>query len=405
MTTARTASSPLWQDIRSLPFAFWVLFTFIHRLGLFVYPFLTILLGKRGQAAEVGFVLGGYGAGALVACLWGGWWADRFGRKACIVLGSLLNGAAVLGIGYVEQVPALVSLTCVAGFANSFANPAMAAFIADVVPESLRLRAFAAYRLALNAGFCGAMALGGWLVTQAPLALFWGDALSTWAFAALALALLPNLTPPATEESTSWRHAFVAMRNLRGFGYILGVELALTAIWSQFATSLARHIELAGLQWHAYGPDKVFAAVMGINGGVIMLAELWLTKWTQRFAMRRVLITGLLLQGFGCFAYAFPGGIPTTALAMLVFTLGEMIFAPMHSTFLAQVIPADLRGRTQGLLQSIQCLFRIVAPGLGLWALHHSPWLLWGAVLLASFLGAACVWRALREASAPIEQF
>jgi len=69
-------------ELRALPRAFWVIFvgTFINRFGTFVYPFLTILLHRRGFAyGEIGLAVGCFGLGGALASFAGGWFAEPFG--------------------------------------------------------------------------------------------------------------------------------------------------------------------------------------------------------------------------------------------------------------------------------------------------------------------------------------
>ena len=150
------STNSLTADLRALPRAFWVLVvgTFVNRFGSFVYPFLTIFLGRRGLSLwEIGAVLAGYGAGGLVASLCGGWFADRFGRRNTIVAGTWANAASVFALYFAPNTPSLVVLTVLAGISGGFYQPAASALVADIVPEQCRLAAFAVLRQSANAGF------------------------------------------------------------------------------------------------------------------------------------------------------------------------------------------------------------------------------------------------------------
>ena len=165
-------------ELRALPRAFWVLFagTFINRFGSFVYPFLTVLLHRRGFGyGEIAMAVSAFGLGGLLASLAGGWFADRFGRRNSIVLGTFANAGFVFAIYWAHTIPTIVVLTTLAGFTGGFFHPASSALVADLVPAHLQLRAYAALRLAANAGFAFGTATGGFLVSHSTFWLFAGD--------------------------------------------------------------------------------------------------------------------------------------------------------------------------------------------------------------------------------------
>lgn len=116
-------SQSLLAELRALPRAFWVLFagTFINRFGTFVYPFLTIILHRRGFTfAQIGFAVGAFGLGGLSASLVGGWFADRFGRRNSIVLGTLSQAVFIFLIYWAHSLPMIVLLATFAGLMGGF---------------------------------------------------------------------------------------------------------------------------------------------------------------------------------------------------------------------------------------------------------------------------------------------
>ena len=97
--TSMPRDTTLWQDLRSLPGQYWILFsgTLVNRFGHFVIPFLAIYLRQQGHDARtIGLTLGAYGAGALVAGAIGGYLADRIGRKPTMLL-SCAGAASFMG--------------------------------------------------------------------------------------------------------------------------------------------------------------------------------------------------------------------------------------------------------------------------------------------------------------------
>jgi MFS family permease len=391
----------LWQELKQMPVTFWVLFAgiFINRAGTFVYPFLTLTLGRRGLGmTDIGLVLGGYGFGAFLASLVGGWFADRFGRKDAIVWGTVVHALSVLVLGYSHSLWLLFLMTTLAGFSGSFFGPAVHALVADVVPEPLRLRAFATFRVGLNAGFAVGAAVGGWLAYKAPMLLFWGDAITTLLYSAIALLWLPSGKITAREKS-SWGQAWAYLARNRAFWMLFGAEILISLMWGQFSTTYAKDLERQNLTWNLFGrelsPSQIYGLLVGWNGLMIMLVELPATRWTQRFGLRQALIIGLLLQGLGFSMNALPWGITWLYLGMTFFTLGEIFFSPMHSTLVAKLCPEDMRGRYQGALGMGACLARMASPSLGFLAFGVHPALLWTLCGVAGILAAVLILRGI----------
>jgi len=103
-----SVSQPLRHSLSTFPRAFWVLVgaTFVTRFGVFVLPFLTLFLTRRGfSAADAGLVAGAYSVGGFGAAFLGGWMADRIGRNLSMAFASLTGAACMLAFSQAESLP------------------------------------------------------------------------------------------------------------------------------------------------------------------------------------------------------------------------------------------------------------------------------------------------------------
>ena len=153
---APTSPPSLLTDLRALPRTFWILFagTFINRFGTFVWPFLTIYLTRQGRTlTEAAWAVSAFSLGALCGGALGGWLADHFGRRNTIALGTFSSAIFFMLLYTASSLPAVIAFTTLAGLTNGMYHPAISALLADIVPEAQRVRAYAAIRLAVNAGF------------------------------------------------------------------------------------------------------------------------------------------------------------------------------------------------------------------------------------------------------------
>lgn len=376
MTMSNTS---LTADLRALPRAFWVLVagTFVNRFGSFVYPFLTIFLGKRGLSLwEIGAVIAGYGAGGLIASLIGGWFADRFGRRNTIVGGTWANAVSVFALYYAPDTSTLVVLTVLAGLSGGFYGPASSALVADLVPERCRLAAFAVLRQSANAGFAFGTAAAGFLVTHSTFWLFAGDAITTATYGFIALFMLPHGLR-ATSTQARWSTAIAHIRHDRRFWALFAAQFLTALVFSQFVSSYAREVPGRGMQLLSLQPEQIFGTLIGWNGMMVLLFELPVTRITQRFDPRRVMCLGYALIGLGFASNVLHLGFMGLFLGMTVFTIGEMLSMPMISTWVTHLAPKPMRGRYIGALGTAWSGAGLFGPALGLQIHGYNPTLLW----------------------------
>src|SRR4051794_36494706 len=143
-------------SLRQLPRPVWILFagTFLNKFGAFVIPFLSLYMTGRGfSVTQAGIAMGAYGAGHFFACLIGGHLADSIGRRPTLVLSMFSTAVVMLTLSFARSFELIVILTMLAGLTGELYRPACSALLADLVPQGQRIRAFAAYRIAFNAGW------------------------------------------------------------------------------------------------------------------------------------------------------------------------------------------------------------------------------------------------------------
>jgi MFS family permease len=400
----------LLADLRSLPRAFWVLFvgTFINRFGTFVWPFLTIYLTRQGYSlGAVGWTVSAFGLGAFAGSTLGGWMSDHIGRRNTIVLGTFASAVFVMLLYAATTLPAIIICTALTGLAVGTYHPAASALLADLVPPEKRVRAYAAFRLAANAGFAFGVAIGGVLANYSLFWLFAGDALTTALYGVLALACLPHGLRAQT-AGAPWGDALRALSRDRAYQALWLAAFCSALIFAQFGSTYSLHITRLGLSLDLAGwrlaPETVYGLLVGWNGVLIVLAELPLTSWTLRFEPRRVMAFGYALLGIGFGLNALAHSVVAFWFAMTIFTVGEMISAPTTSAYVAKLAPERLRGRYMGALGLAWNGAGIAGPLLGFRLFSIDPLLVWlGCTLLG--VAAATVILALRrkaaEASAP----
>jgi MFS family permease len=355
--------------------------TFINRFGTFVWPFLTIFLTRRGHSLEeAAWAISGFGGGAIFGSAVGGWLSDHIGRRNTIVLGTFSTAAGVMLLYTATWLPAIILCTILIGLTAGAYHPAASALLADIVPEAQRVRAYAAFRLAANAGFACGAALGGILANHSQLLLFTADAATTALYGLIAILWLPHGLRGQTKNAPR-REAFQALKKDHVFQSLWIASFLSAVVFTQFGSTYSLQITRLGLTFDGFGmhlaPEAVYGLLIAWNGVLVVFTELPLTSLTLRFNARRVMALGYLLIGLGFGLNAWCMTIPTLALAMTIFTVGEMISAPTASAVVAQRAPERLRGRYMGFLALAWNAAGIVGPQFGFRLFAVDPRYVW----------------------------
>lgn len=371
----------------------------INRLGTLIEPFLGVyLVAVRGfSVAAAGAVLAIYALGSMASQILGGWLADRLGRRAAIAAGMLANGTSLIALGYVTAVPAVIAMTFAAGATIDLYRPAAQALVADLIPAAGRARAYGLISWAANLGFSAAMLSGGMLAQAGFRWLFWADALTCVAFAALAWRALPAAPARAVAQAMQPRGFADVLRDRVMAGFMLMV-LGQMIVYQQGFTTLPIAMHTAGL------PPRAYGLVMALNGIVVVAVQPLAGPWLGRRDQGMVIVAGNVLLGTGCAVTCLASSILGYAGAVCIWTLGEIATAAAGAAVAAGLAPLHLRGRYLGLHGAVCSLGALLAPLGGTQLLAAGApalWLTCGAVAGTAALGQLALAPALRRRTRP----
>lgn len=357
--------------------------TFVNRFGSFVVVFLVLYLTGKGYSVEqAGLAVGVYGFGTLLASLLGGQLADHIGRRNTIALSMFSAGVVMMTFPLADRFISLAALAGLAGLTSELYRPASAALLTDLTIAGQRIPAFATYRLAINLGAAFGPAVGGLLAGYSFVWIFVGDAVTSVAFGIVALTALPR--DRRLSHSTAARSVgFGPVLKDRSFVLFLVASLLGALVYFQSTSTFA-------LQVKAYGfSDAVYGMLISLNGLVVLLLELPITSLTQRPKAYSTMMLGLVMVGGGFFAVSFGSALWLLVLSVVVWTLGEIVYAPVASAFVADSAPEDLRGRYQGAWGVTYGLGLVLGPSLGSFIFSKNPVTLWTVCLVVSGSAAA----------------
>jgi MFS family permease len=383
----KTPEPTLLSRLRALPRPAWILFlgTFLNKFGTFVLPFLTLYLTQRGFTLnQAGLAISAYGVGGLMASVLGGHLADAIGRRKTIALSMFSVALAMVLLSQSKSLPAIIAATWLAALTGELYRPASSAMLADLVPPELRVTAYAAYRMAFNAGFAFGPATAGFLATRGYLWLFAGDAGTSVLFGVIALIALPAGLPIRREEGT-WSHDIKALVRDGKLLRVLSGAFVIGLVFLQISSAFSLQVTHQGL------PASTYGLILSLNGVLIVCCELPLTSLTRRFPSRLVMAVGYLLIGAGFSLNTLAHSASMLVACVVIFTVGEMVAMPVAAAYIANLAPPHLRGRYMGAYALTWSAGLVCAPQLGLRLFGIAPAALWLTCGALSLLAAAII--------------
>ena len=370
-----------WRDLRELPRGVWVLFatTLVNRAGTMVLPFLVLYLTRELHftAGRAGFVLGLYGAGALISSALSGRLSDVLGPMKLIRDSLFVTGAIFFAFPFARSFAAVVIMTLALSIASEAVRPASMAVVADLVKPGQRKAAFALIRLAINLGMSVGPALGGYLATFSFRSIFLvNGSTSILAGTLLLLALRRSPVHRAGAESEPdgpavlpSKRAWTDSRLLFFVAATFPVGLVFFQHISAMALYLVRDLHLSAFDYGLF---------FTVNTLLIVALEVPINSATAHWSHRRTLALGAFLFGAGFGALAFAWDFWSVAATVVIWTLGEMFFFPALGAYLTDIAPRTRRGEYMGLAGMAMNLSMAV----GMWA---------GTAVLDRF-GARTLW-------------
>jgi MFS family permease len=380
-----------------LPGTFWIMFggTLVNRMGGMVAAFLVLFLTARGLSpAAIGLVLAARGIGSLASQPIGGLLADKVGRRFTLLLGLVATSTALVSVGLAGRLPLLIAAAGALGLVSDLYRPASSAMIADVVAPADRAKAFGLQFWAVNLGFSIASVLAGFLVEHGYWLMFAVDAGSGLVFAviiAVGIRRDPVRRDARAAVTRSLRAASRATGSATGSlaggaaggagggaarptapGYrtalrdrllvaLVLLTLGYASLYQQAQVAVALAIHDAGLSPSVYG------TCAAINGIVIVLLQPVLTGWLARFDRMYVLGASWALVGGGMALTGLAHASWQFGLTVVVWTVGEVGTAGFTAALVADLAPAEARGRYQALFGWGWGAAALVGPTAGTW--------------------------------------
>ncbi len=309
-----------------------------------------------------------YFLAAASASIVAGELADRYGRRLVIVLGMVLGAASAIGLALAPTLALMMVAAGAAGFFDSLPYPALQAVVADVVPADSRTLIFGRMYQALGVGWFLGPAVAGVLISRLGFGLVYVGAAAILCLAGMLFAWRLPETGRGRAPTSAARTGQPQSGGTR-LGQVEDSEPqaggARTAPWYRnrrllvfvglYLLTFGAYIQLFTV-FPAEGLTRnhltlgSWGAILALNGGMILAGQELVSRRVRRIHPPSAIAGGIVLWVLGFAALAVPGGPSWIAVAMAVFTLGEMVVFPLQPAVVAELAPPADRGRYQGAL-------------------------------------------------------
>lgn len=372
----------------SLPATYWILWggNVLNRAGGFVNFVLAYFVSTDlgYDEAATGLVLGILAGGAAAGALAGGQLADFWGRKPTLFVSQVAAAVCMVLLGFAGSWWMLTGAAALLGVFQGMSRPAFGALMIDVIPHDLRMRAFSLTYWGNNIAAAVAATLGGLVAGYDYRVAFWVDGATTLVAAFVILYAAREPLRAARPEPVDGRRVSDSPWHDSVFLVWCGLTFLSTLVFAQHLSTLPLTMSDAGL-----GP-QVFGVLITINTVMIVVGQPLIPKLVKGRSPSKVLALGSVIVGCGFGLTALVGQAWGFALAIVVWTLGEMLQNPAGGTLTAGLAPVSARGRYQALGSMTISVSMMVAPIVGGWTMQAAGSdVVWIACFVIGLIGAA----------------
>ena len=274
--------------------------------------------------------------------------ADTYGRRASLVLGWSISGAAMVLVGTVPHVAAVLAGFALWGFGSTFTSGAYEAWITDEVGANHVTRVFVrgtrmAYAGAL-AGIVLSVTLAAWLGVGTTVAIGGGLVIACAAYAAVAMP--ETRFRPTGDERPGWRDSLQTARRggrlVRGHPLLL-MMMAITLFAGMSTESFDRlwqahfirdvglpsFLTLDDVYW--FGLFEVGSMLIGLVASTVLVRRF---RDRPPVALARMLLVITVVQLAAALLFGLAGGVAVALSSYWLYRLTRGLVQPLYMGWL-----------------------------------------------------------------------
>ncbi|WP_439558689.1 MFS transporter [Dyadobacter sp.] len=338
----------------------------VNRCGYMAVPFMSMYITQslHRSIAEAGLVITLFGVGSVLGAMAGGYLTDQWGFRPVQIFSLILSGIFFIIFSLVTSFFWICVLVIVLAFFVEAFKPANSTAIAAYSTTGNLTRSYALNRLATNIGFGFGTSMGGILAAINYHLLFWVDGIVYMLAGVLIIILLPKAK--INREATVNEADAIFGKSPWTDGFFLRFLIMVTLYMVCFSL-LFRLVPVYWKEQMHIG-ESTIGLLLGMNGLVIALFEMVLIQnLRDRWSDSAYIVAGVVFSALSFLALVVPFVLPVVlaGIAVLLFTIGEMLAIPYISTFVMNRASEMSRGKYSAAYSVSQAVAQIIGPALG----------------------------------------
>jgi len=315
------------------------------------FPYLAIYLtGKSANGglgidpSLVGFMIMVGGLAYIFPLLVTGSLCDRFGRRKMIWLYVVAQVFLTAGYAFATSFSEFLILYVAISVLGAFFDPAYSAMVADLVPLGRREEVYGLSYMIANIGVVIASPIGGIMAIASGFSILFIYAAAFMAVGAvIALILIKeSYTQEGCQSSVTLTQLSGVFRHRLFIGFCLVAALT-NIVYSQLYGLLSVYMEYVGLQPYAFG------ILFSVNGAMVVFLQIPIRKAAVKVGSTKAFMIAQFFYAVGFTYFLLSRDFYQFLTGAVILTVGEIIFVPAISGFVADLSPVDMRGRYSAL--------------------------------------------------------
>ncbi|UII72345.1 MFS transporter [Pseudomonas sp. HN11] len=310
-------------------------------------PYLVIYFSEAFGlgVADIGLAVGGALIVSSILGVYGGFLVDKFSNyRVMLAAATVFSLAFAVAFQVTSLVPFIIAIVVV-NLAYAVVDIAVKSGIGFLVAPDKRGGVFSLKYTLTNVGYAVGPFLGVIFAKVSPGLPFAVAALIGVLFVvlyALVGGRIPRASGSASDGSgTSFANVLVHLvRNYRLVCFTIGGILS-AIVFGQFTAYLSQYLIVTSDPQNAY---RIINYLVTTNACVVIGLQYLIGSRINQHNLFRMLMLGMLFFVVGLMGFAYAQLPIIWVLAMIVFTVGEIIIIPAEYLFIDYIAPEDMRG-------------------------------------------------------------
>ncbi|MGG1572216.1 MDR family MFS transporter [Fictibacillus sp. NRS-1165] len=379
-------------------------------VGTMIFPFMAIYLSDKMGQALAGIILLINVFVSILVGFYGGYVADRVGRKKVMVIGQLITVAAFLFMTaanspWYDSAWVTSFMMLIQSISSGLMNPAAEAMLIDVSTKENRKFMYSINYWAVNLSIALGSIAGGFLFKSHRFELF----IAITAVSILTLYLVTYVMRESYTKTAADPEKINVFRDMANnyktvmkdkvFLWFCLASTLIVAIEFQTGNYISVRLEdeftsqmVSFGDWFTYQLDglRMISWIRTLNTVLVVAGTVLVTRWMRRYSDQKVIYTGFWMYTAGYAVLGYSNSVALLLVSIFIATIGELMYVPVKQSIMADIVNDDARSSymaVQGL--TFQMAKILGAAGITIGSFVPS----WGmalAYLVSGMLGIYC---------------